>query len=238
MFSNLLFSRKSHLKNSPLQLFIRQNFGFKPKKIELYRQAFVHKSVAKKNTKGLKLSNERLEFLGDSVISAIVSEYLFEKFPDKDEGYLTQMRSKIVSRKSLNSLGEKIGLEPLVKYLKGNFPYKSLLGNVFEALFGAIYLDKGYKKAKEVFIERILEHYIDLENLEANNIDYKSQLLIYCQKNKLSLEFKTIKEESAKGSIQFTMGAFINGELKGQSTDLSKRSAEQAAAEIVSQEII
>ena len=238
MFSNLLFSRKSHLKNSPLQLFIRQNFGFKPKKIELYRQAFVHKSVAKKNTKGLKLSNERLEFLGDSVISAIVSEYLFEKFPDKDEGYLTQMRSKIVSRKSLNSLGEKIGLEPLVKYLKGNFPYKSLLGNVFEALFGAIYLDKGYKKAKEVFIECILERYIDLENLETNNIDYKSQLLIYCQKNKLSLEFKTIKEESAKGSIQFTMGAFINGELKGQSTDLSKRSAEQAAAEIVSQEII
>ena len=235
---SLLFNRKSHLKNSPLQLFIRQNFGFKPKKIELYRQAFVHKSVAKKNTQGLKLSNERLEFLGDSVISTIVSEYLFEKFPDKNEGYLTQMRSKIVSRKSLNSLGEKIGLEPFVKYLKGNFPYKSLLGNVFEALFGAIYLDKGYKKAKEVFIECILEHYIDLENLEANNIDYKSQLLIYCQKNKLSLEFKTIKEESAKGSIHFTMGAFINGELKGQSTDLSKRSAEQAAAEIVSQEFI
>ena len=238
MLLNLLFNRKSHLKNSPLQLFIRQNFGFKPKKIELYRQAFVHKSVAKKNTQGLKLSNERLEFLGDSVISTIVSEYLFEKFPDKNEGYLTQMRSKIVSRKSLNSLGEKIGLEPFVKYLKGNFPYKSLLGNVFEALFGAIYLDKGYKKAKEVFIECILEHYIDLENLEANNIDYKSQLLIYCQKNKLSLEFKTIKEESAKGSIHFTMGAFINGELKGQSTDLSKRSAEQAAAEIVSQEFI
>ena len=238
MLLNLLFNRKSHLKNSPLQLFIRQTFGFKPKKIELYRQAFVHKSVAKKNTQGLKLSNERLEFLGDSVISTIVSEYLFEKFPDKNEGYLTQMRSKIVSRKSLNSLGEKIGLEPFVKYLKGNFPHKSLLGNVFEALFGAIYLDKGYKKAKEVFIECILEHYIDLENLEANNIDYKSQLLIYCQKNKLSLEFKTIKEESAKGSIHFTMGAFINGELKGQSTDLSKRSAEQAAAEIVSQEII
>ena len=238
MLINLLFNRKSHLKNSPLQLFIRQNFGFKPKKIDLYRQAFIHKSVAKKNPSGLKLSNERLEFLGDSVISTIVSEYLFEKFPDKDEGYLTQMRSKIVSRKSLNSLGEKIGLEPFVKYLKGNFPYKSLLGNVFEALFGAIYLDKGYKKAKEVFIEYILERYIDLENLEANNIDYKSQLLIYCQKNKLSLEFRTIKEESVKGSIQFTMGAFINGELKGQSTDLSKRSAEQAAAEIVSQEII
>jgi ribonuclease-3 len=83
---NLLFNRKSHLKNSPLQLFIRQNFGFKPKKIDLYRQAFVHKSVAKKNPNGLKLSNERLEFLGDSVISTIVSEYLFEKFPDKDEG--------------------------------------------------------------------------------------------------------------------------------------------------------
>lgn len=234
----MLFNRKSHVRNSQLQLFIRQSFGFKPKNMGLYTQAFSHKSVAKKNTRGLKLSNERLEFLGDSVISTIVSEYLFENFPNEDEGYLTQMRSKIVSRKSLNSLGENIGLEPFVKYLKGNFPYKSLLGNVFEALFGAIYLDKGYKKAKEVFIKYILEQYIDLENLEAINIDYKSQLLIYCQKNKLELEFKTIKEETVKGSIKFTMGAFINGELKGQSTDLSKRSAEQAAAEIVSLDII
>ncbi len=234
----MLFNRKSNVKNSHLQLFIRQSFGFKPKNLGLYAQAFSHKSVAKKNTKGLKLSNERLEFLGDSVISTIVSEYLFEKFPNEDEGYLTQMRSKIVSRKSLNSLGEKIGLEPFVKYLKGNFPYKSLLGNVFEAFFGAVYLDRGYKKAKEVFIIYILERYIDLENLEAINIDHKSQLLIYCQKNKLELEFKTLKEETEKGSVTFTMGAFINGELKGQSTALSKRSAEQAAAEIASQEII
>jgi ribonuclease III len=235
---SLFFLRKSHVKNSDLQLFIRQSFGFKPKNLVLYTQAFSHKSVAKKNTSGLKLSNERLEFLGDSVISTIVSEYLFEKFPNEDEGYLTQMRSKIVSRKNLNSLGKKIGLEPFVMYLKGNFPYKSLLGNVFEALFGAIYLDKGYKKAKEVFVKNILERYVDLGNLEAINIDYKSQLLIYCQKNKLTLEFKIIKEETVKGSIKFTMGAFINGELKGQSTDLSKRSAEQAAAEIVSLDII
>ena len=234
----MLFNRKSHVRNSDLQLYIRQSFGLKPKNLNLYAQAFSHKSVAKKNATGLKLSNERLEFLGDSVISTIVSEYLFEKFPNEDEGYLTQMRSKIVSRKSLNLLGEKIGLEPFVKYLKGNFPYKSLLGNVFEALFGAIYLDKGYKKAKEVFIKKILEKYIDLENLEANNIDHKSQLLIYCQKNKLELEFKTINEQTIKGSISFTMGAYINGELKGESTDLSKRSAEQAAAEIASQEII
>ena len=238
MYLSLLFNRKSHVKNSQLQLFIRQSFGFKPKNIELYAQAFSHKSVAKKNAAGLKLSNERLEFLGDSVISTIVSEYLFEKFPNEDEGYLTQMRSRIVSRKSLNSLGAQIGLEPFVNYLKGNFPYKSLLGNVFEALFGAIYLDKGYKKAKEVFIKKILEQYIDLENLEANNIDHKSQLLIYCQKNKLELEFKTINEQTIKGSISFTMGAYINGDLKGESTDLSKRSAEQAAAEIASQEII
>ena len=131
MLINLLFNRKSHLKNSPLQLFIRQNFGFKPKKIDLYRQAFVHKSVAKKNPNGLKLSNERLEFLGDSVISTIVSEYLFEKFPDKDEGYLTQMRSKIVSRKSLNSLGE-ISPNPLNLVISGfgfNFKIASILSS-------------------------------------------------------------------------------------------------------------
>lgn len=234
----MLFNRKSQSKNPQLQLFIRQNFGFKPKNIELYAQAFTHKSVAKKNTTGLKLSNERLEYLGDSVIATIASEYLYEKFPNEDEGFLTQMRSKIVSRKSLNSLGEQIGLEPFVKYLKGNFPYKSLLGNVFEALFGAIYLDKGYKKAKDVFVKCIIEQYIDLENLESNNIDHKSQLLIYCQKNKLELEFKTIKEENVKGSISFTMGAYINGELLGMSTDLSKRGAEQAAAEIAAGRVI
>jgi len=234
----LLFNRRSQVKNSELQLFIRQNFGFKTKKLDLYAQAFSHKSVAKKNVAGLKLSNERLEFLGDSVISTIVSEYLFEKFPNEDEGYLTQMRAKIVSRKSLNSLGEQIGLEPFVKYLKGNFPYKSLLGNVFEALFGAIYLDKGYKKAKDVFIKTIIDKYIDLENLEANNIDYKSQLLIHCKKNKLSLEFKIINEENTNGAIHFTMGAYIDGELKSQSIALSKRGAEQSAAEIVYQTII
>ena len=100
----MLFNRKSHVKNSNLQVYIRQNFGFKPKNLNLYAQAFSHKSVAKKNAAGLKLSNERLEFLGDSVISTIVSEYIFEKFPNEDEGYLTQMRSKIVSRKSLNLL--------------------------------------------------------------------------------------------------------------------------------------
>jgi len=234
----LLFNRKSQATHSQLQLFIRQNFGFKPRNLDIYAQAFSHKSVAKKNAAGLKLSNERLEFLGDSVISTIVSEYLFEKFPNKDEGYLTQMRSKIVSRKSLNSLGEQIGLEPFVKYLKGNFPYKSLLGNVFEALFGAIYLDKGYKKAKEIFIKKILDQYIDLENLEANIIDYKSQLLIHCQKNKLDLEFRIINEDNINGAIHFTMGAYINTELKGESTALSKRSAEQSAAEIVFQKII
>ena len=234
----MFLTRKSYSKNPELQLFIRQQFGFRPKNVDLYTQAFCHKSVAKKNAAGLKLSNERLEFLGDSVIATIVSDYLFEKFPNQDEGFLTQMRAKIVSRKSLNELGQKLELEPHVKYLKGNFPYKSLLGNVFEALFGAIYLDKGYKLTKTVFINKVLEKYIDLENLETKNVDYKSQLLIYCQKNKLLLEFKTIKEETVKGAISFTMGAYINAELLGMSTDLSKRGAEQAAAKIASERTI
>ena len=233
----MLFNRKSTVKHPQLVLFIRNNFGIKPKKLELYIQAFRHKSVSEKKSTGLNNSNERLEFLGDSVLSTIVSEYLFEKFPNKDEGYLTQMRSKIVSRKNLNYLGEEMGLEPFVRYKKGNFPYKSLLGNVFEAIFGAIYLDKGYKKAKEVFIENVLEKYTDLNNIEAINVDFKSQLLIYCQKNKFELEFKTISEKVIEGSIHFTMGVYINEEFKSEATALSKRGAEQLAAETAIKEL-
>lgn len=234
----MLFNRKSQSKDPQLKLLIREQFGIKSRNIGLYKQAFRHKSVAKKLPSGLKNSNERLEFLGDSVIATIVSEYLYEKFPNRDEGYLTKLRSKIVSRKNLNELGEKMGLEPFAMYLKGNFPYKSLLGNVFEALFGAIYLDKGYKKAKTIFITQVLEKYVDLDNIESINIDHKSQLLIYCQKNKLELEFKILEEAVIDGSISFTMGVFISNELKAQSTAQSKRSAEQLASQIAYQEFI
>ncbi len=229
----LVFGTKSHPENPELLAFVRKSFGIRPKNTEVYIRAFKHKSVAKVNEQGFKESNERLEFLGDSVIGTIVSEYLFEKFPHKPEGFLTQMKSKIVSRKSLNHLGEKTGIEPLIQYQKNNAIFKSLLGNVFEALFGAIYLDKGYKVTKKVLIERVLIPYIDLEALEKTDIDFKSKLLIHSQKNKLNLEFRQLKEEKVKGKLQFTMGIFINDELQESAIGQSKRVAEQEAARMV-----
>jgi len=234
----LFFKRKLQGEELQLNLFIREKFGIKPKKMDLYVQAFRHKSVAKILSTGIKNSNERLEFLGDSVISTIVSEFLYENFPDKEEGYLTQLRSKIVSRTTLNKLGNDLEFEPHIKYLKGNFPYKSLLGNVFEAVFGAIYIDQGYKIAKQVFIREIIQKHIDLTNLDATKVDFKSKLLIYCQKNKLELDFRAENEEVIDGTIHFTMGVYINNEFKEKSTALSKRNAEKLAAEKVYKSII
>lgn len=230
--AKFLFFRKLSVDHTSLRSFLVTSFGFKTANIDYYVLAFRHKSVTQKRSNLNQESNERLEFLGDSVISTIVSEYLYEKYPYKSEGFLTQMRSKIVNRTNLNYLGQKLDLEPLISYKKGPKEHKSLLGNVFEALFGAIYLDKGYKKTKKIFIESIIHKYLDLEEIENTTVDFKSQLLMYCQKNKLNLSYKILQEETVQSSIQFTIGVFIDDELKSQATASSKRKAEQKASEI------
>lgn len=230
--TKLLFFRKHSDEHVPLRSFLSRTFGIKTSNIDYYALAFRHKSVAKKTTI-IQKSNERLEFLGDSVISTIVSEYLYEKYPIKSEGFLTQMRSKIVNRNNLNSLGKQIGVEPFILYKKGPKEHKSLLGNVFEALIGAIYLDKGYKKTKSIFIESIINKYLDLDEIENTTVDFKSQLLMHCQKNKFALAYKIQNEEIVNSTIQFTIGVYINDELKASATASSKRKAEQKASEIV-----
>ena len=221
------FFKKRYSKLSPeLILLFKQELSFSPKDELLYLDAFTHKSIAAKKSS----NNERLEFLGDAVLSSIVGEFLFTKYPEKSEGFLSQMRAKIVSRENLNYYGECLNLEPHISYQRKNVVYKSLLGNVVEALFGAIYLDLGYNKTKAIFINELLLKKSDLSSLEKQNTDYKSRLIVYCQKAKKELTFKLL-EETKKGKNKcFIMGGYINGELKGSAEGLSKREAEQQTA--------
>lgn len=226
---NRFFKKRYSKISSELILLFNKELALYPKDESLYISAFTHKSINKKG-----INNERLEFLGDAVLSSIVGEYLFNRYPNKKEGFLSQMRAKIVSRENLNFYGESLNLEPHINYKRGNVVYKSLLGNVIEALFGAIYLDLGYNKTKAIFINELLLKKSDLANLEKENADYKSRLIIHCQKTKLSLAFKVMEEKEISGKKSFTIGAYIEDELKNTAIGASKREAER----LVSKKII
>lgn len=213
---------------------IKNIFGFYPRNIFLYKLAFRHRSAAIRKYNGLKLNNERLEYLGDAILGAIVADFLFKKFPLKDEGFLTSMRSKIVSRSALNKLSQKLGLNNLITAdTDNNKQFKSINGDAFEAFVGALFLDKGYNYTSEILIERIITIHYDLEELENTEISHKSALLEYCQKEKLDLEFKVVGEEGVGYKKQFEVEVFINGESKEKAVDFSIKGAEKLAAEKV-----
>jgi ribonuclease III len=218
----VLFSpkRKEFLKFKNL-------LGFYPNNLSLYQKAFRHKSATGPDLP----SNERLEFLGDAVLGAVVSHFLFRRFPFKDEGYLSKMRSKIVSRDHLNKLALKLGIDLLI--VKGpdrRASFKSLHGDAFEALLGAIYIDKGYDFTKNYILNRILKFHVDIDELERTDFDFKSRLINYCQKEKKVFTFDT-KESGAAHEKRFYVSALIDGEKLGEGTDFSKKRAEQKAAE-------
>ena len=223
--------KKSHYNKDELDLikFIIKKLGYRPKNIELFKRALTHKSISNKE-ENLK-SNERLEFLGDAIFDAIVAEYLFEKFPDKDEGFLTKLKSKIVSRRTLSKIGEAIGLRNRINYQKGrSVKIATLEGNALEALIGAIYLDSDYNTTKKVIIYYIFRLYLDLTRLLENEIDFKSSLFIWCQKNKLELQFKVIREEQKGSSWEYESEAYVNGQKFGRGIGESKKAAEQFAS--------
>lgn len=228
------FHKKTNPEHRELLDYLKSEFSIKTKNASLYAQAFQHKSVALKNEKGFKLSNERLEFLGDAVISSVVAEYIYNLYPNKSEGFLTQLRARIVSRDSLNRLGKEINLEIHIKYKTGkNSNHNSLIGNVFESLIGAIYLDKGYKVTKEILTNTIFKKHLDLKKVEQTNTDYKSQLLINCQKKQKTLAFKELNKSKIEGEFYFTMGVYINDKIVDQATAKSKRKAEQKGSKSV-----
>ena len=218
-------------KKKPLAQFIKNDFGFYPRNLALYELAFTHKSAAD-NLGGFKLSNERLEYLGDAILSAVVADYLFRLFPTRSEGFLTEMRSKIVSRASLNKLSQKLGFEQMIHYSHDNHSnFKSMTGNAFEAFVGALYLDRGYNFTKHILIDRIVRVHLDLEQLENTDTNFKSKLLEGSQKEKHRLSFKMVNEKNTPHERLYYVVVVIDGEEYGKGADYSIKGAEQLAAE-------
>lgn len=211
---------------------LKNVLGFTPNNIALYQQAFRHKSAAQEIKNGLRNSNERLEYLGDAILGAVVADFVFKKFPYKEEGFLTEMRSKIVSRDNLNKLAIKLGLD---KFIQNNTDYSkhhSINGNAFEALIGAIYLDKGYKTAYRFIVNHIIKNFIDVDLLEATEKNFKSKLIEWAQKERKIIAFEPVNEiPNGRGKPMLKVQVIINKEVAGTGIDFSKKKAEQLAAE-------
>jgi ribonuclease-3 len=207
--------------------------GFIPTNLELYELAFVHRSASLVLSKDSTVNNERLEFLGDAVLDAVIAEYLFLSYPDKDEGFLSKMRSKIVKRKQLNSLAISLGIDKfVVAHAINQNGGKNICGNAFEALIGAIYLDKGYAKTHDFIINKVLKVVINLNELENTETDFKSRLIEWSQKNKAELSFESQEEYTRKDySPLFVSRVIISNHLMGEGIGSSKKEAEQNAAE-------
>jgi ribonuclease-3 len=205
--------------------------GVKPKNISLYHQAFRHSSVATEIKDGIKNSNERLEYLGDAALGTIVAEFLFKTYPFKGEGFLTQMRSRIVNRSRLNQLAIKIGLNELISFEVSGNRVGSIYGDAFEALIGAILLDRGYEVAREFVLHRILKTHLDIAEIERTETDYKSKLLNWGQQNKRKINFVVEKESGPSHNRMFLIRVIIDGKEHEAFEHHSKRRAEQLAAE-------
>lgn len=208
--------------------------GFVPGNLSLYRLAFRHKSVAQNVKKGVKNSNERLEFLGDAVLGSVVAEVLFKLYPFEDEGFLTELRSKIVNRSNLNQLARKLGFEQLIQYdsrMVNSTRQGSLLGDAFEALIGAIYLDKGYDFTKNFLVNHIIKSHIDIHKLEQTETNFKSKLIEWCQRHGKDITFELIENQDGESNKLFTVQAAIDGEIMGQGKEFNKKNAEKLAAE-------
>lgn len=218
-------------EDKSLFIALKNIFGFYPGNIFLYKLAFRHRSQSVELTNGTKMSNERLEYLGDAILSAVVADHLFKLFPLKDEGFLTEMRSRIVSRAQLNKLSQKIGVDKLILASNDNTNvYRSMNGDAFEALVGAIYLDKGYNFTRRIIIEKIIQQHFDLDELENNNANYKSRILEWAQREKLLVEFRTLNEVGHGYNKQFVVEVLVNNISMGRGRDYSIKGAEQDAA--------
>lgn len=233
-----LIGNKKTKSDKDFKSWIKTTTGYSPKNISLYQQAFYHSSVPVKRS-GTSVTNERLEFLGDAVLGAIIADHLFKLYPYKDEGFLTQLRSKIVNGQSLKELALKFGFDALLKatLTKDEKTKSSAYGDAFEAFIGAVYLDLGYNRTKQFVLQKIIKHHVDIDSLSNTNLDYKSQLQIYCQKHKLALEYRLIKEEKAGANKLYTIQVFINEKAYVSFENFSKRQAEQKAAQLTLEEL-
>lgn len=211
---------------------IKKIIGFTPKNISFYEKAFTHKSIKNiDGSTGFPLNYERLEFLGDAILSAVIAAYLFNEVPSGDEGYLTQMRSKIVSREHLNELGRDLDLLRFVKSNVARSKFgENIHGNIFEALIGAIYLDKGYKYCSGFINRRVIIPYVDVPKLEGKITSYKSLFIEWCQKQKKDFKYEVYDDTGNDTIKQFSVKLFLDGHLIAKGRATSKKKAEETAS--------
>lgn len=216
---------------------IKYIVGSSPFNLEIYRLATQHVSVAKKNTLGVKESNERLEYLGDAILSAVVAEYLFKKFPYKDEGFLTEIRARIVNRDSLNTVAKKIGIIHIIEFDQSNTPahhhlsHKSISGNTLEALVGAVYLDRGFAFCKQFILKRLIIPHFDLQQIVEINPNHKSQVIEWAQKNNREVRFEIVNTRGQSQFREFIAQLFIDDKPICTGAGYSKKKAEQSASQ-------
>jgi len=231
-------SRIYKLYFSPNRKYIRslENLlGYVPGNLRLYRMAFRHRSVAVEVKNGAKNSNERLEFLGDAILGSVVAELLFKMYPYKDEGFLTEMRSKIVSRSNLNQLAKRLGLDEHIEFdnkaLGHNNKQGSLLGDTFEAMIGAVYMDKDYNFTRNFLLNRIIKPHVDIHTLELTETNFKSKLIEWCQRHGKDVIFEIIPNDEGENTKLFTISVNVDGESCAIGRDYNKKNAEKLAAE-------
>jgi ribonuclease-3 len=211
---------------------LKKIIGFTPRDLHYYRKAFIHRSIKKKDKdSGYPVNYERLEFLGDAMISAVIAAYLFQEVPGGDEGYLTQMRSKIVSREHLNELGRDLDLLRFVKSSVSKSKFgENIHGNIFEALIGAIFLDRGYNYCSRFIHRRVIEPYVDVPKLEGKITSYKSLFIEWCQKIKKDFEFDVYDDTGNDTVKHFSVKLFLDGQMIAKGRATSKKKAEETAA--------
>ncbi len=218
-------------KDDEFTIAIKNLVGFKPKNIQIYKTAFTHKSEIKKAEDGSIINYERLEFLGDSLLDAAITVFLYEKLPDGNEGDLTQMRAKIVSRKHLNEVGKDLGLIQLAKKpdSKRKFSYNAN-GDLFESLLAAIYLDRGFRMMDKFVRKRLINPYVDLEKLQGKITSYKSLMIEWCQKHHYDYEFEVYEDSGKDHNKNFGVKLYVKGEVVSKGRSTSKKKAEEIAS--------
>jgi ribonuclease III len=226
--SRNIFSRFSE-EDKALQKALKNILGYKPRYLPFYISAITHRSQSDL----VSTNNERLEFLGDAFIGSIVGEYLFKKYPTRHEGYLTEMRSKIVSRVSLNEIALRMGLQKIVRFNKNDKMLRRshIFGNALEALVGAIYLDVGFDKTRKFILKQVLATFIDMEELETTEYNFKNKLYTWAQRGGRHIEFVTISEKLEAGRKVFTVGIEVDGEMFMTATGYTKKEAGQMASQ-------
>src|SRR5450432_3199634 len=226
-FFRNIFSTKA---DKDLRRQLRNVLGLSPGKLNLYKTALSHRSIRE----GADENNERLEFLGDAVLSSLVAHYLFMRYPYKDEGFLTEMRSKMVNRNQLNEIALKIGLKKITFYNKfdNSLKISQIFGNTLEALIGAVFLDRGYARTQQWVEKYIIMPYLFIDDLEGIEINIKNKLYGWANKNGKALEFETLDEKFENGRRLFTIGATVDGELIAEAKGYNKKDASQIAAQL------